>query len=141
VSGSSVVVDTNIFVSARNPDEAGYGDCRRLLDRIDSGKPRALVSAITLAEIRSGLEPAEAQAVWQALASHFLTSPNYSVEPVDVAIAERAGELRQQTKLTLPDAIVVATGQLRGATAIVTQDRELGRRQTVVRTCSPSEVG
>ena len=141
MSGPSVVVDTNIFVSARNPGEAGHGDCRRLLDRIDAGKLRALVSTVTIAEIRAGLELAEVQAVWQALVSHFLTSPNYSVEPVDVTIAERAGELRQRTKLTLPDAIIVATGQLRGATSVVTQDRELGHRQSVVRTCGPAEVG
>jgi predicted nucleic acid-binding protein len=140
MSGPNVIVDTNIFVSARNPFEAGHGTCRRLLDRIDAGKISALVSTITLAEIRSGLGPAEARAVWQALLSHFLTSSNYSIEPVDAEIAERAGELRQQTRLTLPDALIVATGQLRGAVAVVTQDHELGRRQSVLPTRDPSAV-
>ncbi len=140
MSGPSVIVDTNIFVSARNPNEASYDACRHLLDRIDAGRVRALVSTVTVAEIRAGLKPAEVRAVWQAFVSHLLTSPNYSVEAVDVEIAERAGELRQQTKLTLPDALIVATGQIREVTAVVTQDRQLGRLQSVVRTCGPSEV-
>lgn len=141
MSGPSVIVDTNIFVSARNPNEPGYDACRRLLDRIDAERVRALVSTVTVAEIRAGLDPAEARAVWQAFLSHLLTSPNYSVEAVDVEIAEAAGELRQQTKLTLPDALIVATAKVRKAIAVVTQDRQLGRSQSVVRTRDPSEVG
>lgn len=99
-----------------------------------------MVSTVTVAEVRAGLTPVEAPAVWHAFLSHLLTSPNYSVEAVDTEIAEAAGELRQQTKLTLPDAIVVATAQVRRATAVVTQDRQLGRLQSVIRTCGPSEV-
>ncbi len=140
MSGPTVVVDTNIFVSARNPDESGYDACRRLLDRVDSEAVHALVSTVTVAEIRAGLEPVEARAVWQPFLSHLLTSPNYSVEAVDVEIAEAAGELRQRTRLTLPDALIVATGKVRKAAAVVTQDRQLGRLQSVVRACGPSEV-
>ena len=140
MSGPTVIIDTNIFVTARNPSELGYDACRRLLDRVDSEAVRAMVSTVTVAEVRAGLEPVEARAVWQALLSHLLTSPNYSVEAVDVEIAEAAGELRQRTKLTLPDALIVATGKVREAAAVVTQDRQLGRLQSVVRTCGPSEV-
>lgn len=141
MSGPTVVVDTNIFLSARNPNEAGYDACRKLLNRIDAQRVRAVVSTVTVAEVRAGLEPAEARAVWQAFLSHLLTSPNYSVEAVDVEIAEEAGELRQTSKLTLPDALIVATGKVRKAAAVVTQDRQLGRLQSVIRTCGPSEVG
>ena len=141
MSGPDVVVDTNIFVSARNPTEAGYDACRHLLDRIDAGRVRALVSTVTAAEIRAGLEPAEVRAVWQAFLSHLLTSPNYSVVAVDVKIAETAGELRQHTTLSLPDALIVATAYVREAAAVVTQDRPLGHLQSMVRVCGPSEVG
>jgi predicted nucleic acid-binding protein len=100
-----------------------------------------MVSTISLAEIRAGLRPAEAQNVWQAFVSHLLTSPHYEIEPVDVAIAETAGELRERTNLTLPDALIVATGQLRGAEFVVTQDRKLGRLQTALRARAPGELG
>jgi predicted nucleic acid-binding protein len=140
VSGPSAVVDTNIFVSAWNRREAGSDACRRLLDRIDEGSVRALVSTITIAEIRAGLRPAESRSVWQAFVSHLLTSPNYHVEPVDVTIAEMAGELRESSRITLPDALIVATGRSRDADCVVTLDRELARQQNLLRARRPEEV-
>lgn len=141
MSGPSALIDTNIFVSARNRNETGYAACTRLLDLIDEGKLRAMVSTVSLAEIRAGMSPAEARNVWQAFVSHLLTSPNYRVEPVDVEIAEAAGEMRARTKLTLPDALVVATGHLRGAEYVVTQDRELSRLQTTLAARAPDQLG
>lgn len=140
MSGPRALIDTNVFVSARNRNESGHAACRRLLDRIDDGEIQAIVSTISLAEIRAGLAPAEARSIWQAFVSHLLTSPNYEVEPVDVEIAETAGELREQTKLTLPDALIVATGHLRGAAFVVTQDQQLGRLQTALGARAPAEL-
>jgi predicted nucleic acid-binding protein len=140
VSGPNALLDTNIFVSARNRGETGHLACRRLLDRVDDGQVHAIVSTITIAEIRAGLRPAEAQSVWQAFVSHILTSPNYVVEPVDRSIAEVGGELRERTKLKLPDALIVATAKLKGAEYIVTQDTRLGPAQSIAKVRSPNEV-
>ena len=141
MSGPSALIDTNIFVSARNRTEAGHVACMRLLDLIDEGKVRAMVSTVSLAEIRAGMTAAEARNVWQAFVSHLVTSTNYEVEPVDVAIAQAAGEMRARTKLTLPDALIVATGHLKGAAYVVTQDRDLGRLQTFLSARSPEQLG
>jgi predicted nucleic acid-binding protein len=141
VSGPIAVLDTNIFVSARNRTEAGHSVCRRVLDRVDDGAMRAVVSTITIAEIRAGLGPAEARAIWQAFVSHLLTSPNYEVLALDTSTAELAGELRQQSDLTLPDALIVATGKQRGADFVVTQDRNLARLQSVLEVRTPNEIG
>ena len=141
MSGPSALIDTNIFVSARNRNEAGHAACTRLLDLIDEGKIRAIVSTISLAEIRAGMTAAEARNVWQAFVSHLITSPHYEVEPVDVEISEAAGEIRAQTRLTLPDALIVATGHLKGAAYVVTQDRDLGRLQTVLSARAPGQLG
>ncbi|HUZ79702.1 MAG TPA: PIN domain-containing protein [Thermoplasmata archaeon] len=140
MSGPIVLLDTNIFVSARNRRESGHETCRRLLDRIDEGKIRAQISTVSIAEIRAGLLPAEARTMWQAFVSHLLTSPYYRVEPVDVAIAEMAGQLRSDTKLSLPDALIVATGHLKGAGFLVTQDRQLSRLETVVEVRTPQQM-
>jgi predicted nucleic acid-binding protein len=107
------------------------------MDRIDDGGLTALVSTISIAEIRAGLEPAEAKAVWQAILSHLLTSPNYRVEAIDSSIAELAGEIRERNRLSLPDALIIATGKLRGAEFVITQDRQLGRRQSVLGVRTP----
>ena len=139
MSGPSALLDTNIFVSARNPTEAGHSAPRRVLDGVDEGRFLAVVSTISIAEIRAAFGPAEARNVWQAFVSHLLTSRNYVVEPVETSIAEAAGELRERTKLTLPNVLIVATAKLRGAAFVVTQDRELGRLQSEVAVRSPQE--
>jgi predicted nucleic acid-binding protein len=139
VSAPNELLDTNIFVSARNRGEAGHLACRRLPDRVDDGQLHAIVSTITIAEKREGPRPAEAQSVWQAFVSHILTSPNYAVEPVDRSIAEVGGELRERTKLELPDALIVATAKLKGAEYIVTQDAVLGPARSIVKVRSPTD--
>jgi predicted nucleic acid-binding protein len=127
VSGPDAIVDTNIFVSARNPREAGHAACRAILEAIDSDQVQVIVSTITLAELRAGFSPEEVPAVWQPLSAHLHSSPNYVVEAVDSDIAEAAGELRRSCRLTLPDALIVATGQVRRAKCLVTQDLQIGR--------------
>jgi predicted nucleic acid-binding protein len=72
--------------------------------------------------------------------AHFLTSPNYRVETVDADIAETAGELRAVGGLTLPDAIVIATAQLRGASFVVTQDEKLRGKHLAVPVLAPDAV-
>jgi predicted nucleic acid-binding protein len=140
VSGPDVIVDTNVFVSARNRHERGFASCRSVLDRIDRGGLRAIVSTVTIAEIRAGLSSEEIPTVWRAMLTHLVTSPNYRVEPVDADIAEVAGELRASLDLTLPDALIIATGRLRGASLLVTQDRQLRRSRTNLPTKGPEEV-
>jgi predicted nucleic acid-binding protein len=104
------------------------------------GTVQALVSTLTIAEIRAGLRPQGARNVWRAFVSHLLTSPNYRVEPVDVTIAEQAGQIRESSRISLPDAPILATGRSRDADCIITLDRELGRHQKSVRVCRPEEI-
>lgn len=53
------------------------------------------------------------------------TSPNYRVASVTSDIAEIAGALRQSIRITLPDALILATGQVHRANVLVAQDRDL----------------
>jgi predicted nucleic acid-binding protein len=140
MSGPIVIVDTNVFISARNRDERGYAPCREFLDRVDRGSFRAIVSTVTIAEIRAGIRASDSAPAWKDLLTHFLTSPSYRVEPLTVEIAAAAGELRATSSLALPDAVIVATGQLSGASCLVTQDRKVARRQTVLKVRDPNEL-
>ncbi|HLN50457.1 MAG: type II toxin-antitoxin system VapC family toxin [Thermoplasmata archaeon] len=140
MTGPTVIVDTNVFVSARNRHEPGFASCRRLLDRIDQDEYRAIVSTVTVAEIRAGMVPEEVSTVWRAMLTHLLTSANYRVAPMDAEIAEAAGGLRASSRLTLPDAVIVATGQLHGAAYLVTQDQELARRQAILKVKAPDQL-
>ena len=139
MSGPDAIVDTNIFVSARNPREDGHAACRALLEAIDSDKVQAIVSTVTLAELRAGFSPEEVPTVWRPLSAHLHSSPNYVVEAVDSDIAEAAGALRHSSRLTLPHALIVATGQVRRAKCVVTQDLELRKARIGLPIKKPSE--
>ena len=139
MSGLDVLIDTNVFVSARNPHERSHRSCQELLDRIDRGELHAVISTVTIAELRAGIAPEEVPTVWKAMISHFQTSPNFQIEPVGSEIAEAAGALRAASRLTLADALVVATGQFTGVSILVTLDQELSRRQAVLTVKSPMD--
>ena len=140
MSGPDVVVDTNVFVSARNRREAAWHACRAFLDGVDRGAYRGIVSTISLAELRVGFRDAEVPSVWRPMLSHLLTSPHYAVAAVSPSIAEQAGSIRARHRITLPDAIIVATAVEYRAKFIVSEDRELGRRQPEVPVRRASDV-
>ncbi len=137
MTGIALVVDTNIFVSARNRHEAGSLACRAFLKKVDNGGFRAIVSTLTVAELRAGFSDPELPTVWRPLLSHLVTSPNYQVAPVTYSIAERAGELRARRRLALADATIVATGLELGANELVTQDFGIGQKQQELRVRPP----
>jgi predicted nucleic acid-binding protein len=140
VNGLDAIIDTNVFVSARNPHERGYAPARRLLDRIDRGELRALISTVTISELRAGFRLEEVPTVWKPMLRHFLSSENYRVESVGPEIAEKAGELRTSSRLTLPDCLIIATGHLLGVELLLTQDKELARHQNLLKVQSPLEL-
>ena len=140
MSGLDAIVDTNVFVSARNPSERGFGASRRLLDRIDRGEFRAALSTVAIAELRAGFSPEELPTVWKPMLRHFLTSANYHVESVGPEIAEEAGTLRASTRMTLPDCLIIATGHVLGVAVLVTHDKELVRSQRLLDVKTPHEL-
>jgi predicted nucleic acid-binding protein len=141
VSVARVLVDTNVFLSARSPREPGHASSRRLLDVIDDGGIAALVSVITLAdELRAGFPSAQLPALWTPFMSHLRASPGYVIAPVDEPIALAAGELREPTRLSLPDALLLATAGLRGAACVATWDQDLLRARTTVPSRRPDDI-
>jgi predicted nucleic acid-binding protein len=140
VSSVSIVVDTNVFVAARNRAEANFEACRRLLAAIDEGKFRALISVVSLAELRAGFSIDEIPALWTPFLSHLTASPNSSVEPVDREIALTAGAIRHEVGLTLPDALILATAHHRNAKGVATDDREMSRGKAYAEALSPRDL-
>jgi predicted nucleic acid-binding protein len=86
-----------------------------------AGRDALIVSVITYAELLTGA----------ALGHHagpvvrgFFRDLVDEVHPVDRAVAERAAELRAaRTSLRLPDALILATADLRKADVVITGDR------------------
>jgi predicted nucleic acid-binding protein len=107
---------------------------------VDDRRFEALVSVITLSELRARFTVAQLPALWTPFLSHLRASQSYSIEPVDEEIALAAGELRESSHLALPNALIFATALLRGAKFVATLDLELLRAKASVESKRPDEI-
>jgi predicted nucleic acid-binding protein len=94
-----------------------------VLQAVESGQVRAVVSTLTLAEVLTA--PAQA-CNRQAMVDYelYLTQfPNLRLVAFDATTARETALVRASTGLRVPDAVQVATARICKADAIVTNDR------------------
>ena len=98
-----------------------------LLAGVQAGRWSAVTSTITIMEVAVRPWQLDRPAVareYEALLSHF---PNLDVVDITRDVARRAAQLRAGYRLRPADALQVAAALLHGATAFVTNDRQLAR--------------
>jgi predicted nucleic acid-binding protein len=136
MSGPVVLLDTSIFVGAKNSDERESECCRRVLELAHQCQIRALVSAISVAEVCVGYARADDSTGRNAFLDYLRGSTRIDVVAVDLDVAEAAAGIRAQTSLRLPDALIVGSALVRGAESIVTHDREFEKVRSLIPPCS-----
>ncbi|MCL4518364.1 MAG: PIN domain-containing protein [Thaumarchaeota archaeon] len=125
VAQISAALDTNIFISVINK-ERDYANSKKILDLVDDGKLKGIVSTIVVAEISSGYEDSKEKD--EFLAS-ILGASNYEIVDVTVPIALDAGNLRLKKHLNLPDALIVASALRHGAEFLISNDNSIAKTQ------------
>jgi predicted nucleic acid-binding protein len=125
-----IALDTSVFVYQLldHPQYAPLTDL--ILRAVEKGRPQAVTTTITLAEI---LTKAEQDANLQAAVDYetYLTLfPNLTLLPVDVQLAKTAARLRAQFRCKLPDALQIAAALQMQADVFITNDRDLQKRIT-----------
>jgi predicted nucleic acid-binding protein len=123
--GATVLIDTNpiIYLLEGNPLGAVF---RTLVEAVDSGRIRALVTPITVAEVVSGPLKAGKEALAERYRRTITQNPGWSIRDIDADIAVLAARLRVRHALKLPDAIQLAVALEEGCYALVTHDRDFG---------------
>jgi predicted nucleic acid-binding protein len=122
-----VGLDTPVFIyhiegTARFAEPAGVA-----LDELASGAFAGITSVLTLMEIAVKplqLGRPEVAEEYELLLANY---PNLAVAAIDRPTARRAAELRARHRLRPADALQVAACLEQGATAFLTNDRELRR--------------
>jgi hypothetical protein len=99
---ADLLVDTDVFV-----------DHLRGARELEPRSHRVHYSVITRAELLAGTTASESV--------NILLAPFREI-PVDRGIAERAGRIRRETRIRLPDALIAATA-IEGGLALVTRNR------------------
>ncbi len=140
MSGPLVVIDSSVFVGAKNSDEREHADCVRILELAHRRRIQGLVSTISVAEVCAGYYVEGDSDGREGFLDYLRGSNRLSVVPVDLAIADVAASLRARTSLRLPDALIVASALVRRAECVVTHDREFAKARTLVAPASAKEL-
>src|ERR1035438_7589008 len=120
-----IALDTSTFIYLIEKHPVFFGTVEPIFQAIDAGVVQASTSVLTLLEVL--VKPLEANAI--ALADDFRAavsaSANLRVVAVDRSVAELAAGIRASYGYRSPDAIHLASAQLAGADAFVTNDDKL----------------
>ncbi len=125
-----IVVDANVFLNVKNKEEPFYSYSEQLLNSIDEGRNRAVLSTIIIAEICCGFYLTGESRDKDDFILHISSSQNYRVIDVNTLIADQAAYVRSTTGMKLPDAIIVATGIVGKARGVVTNDKDSFKKAT-----------
>lgn len=124
-----VLLDSSVLISYHSRLEAAHPLAKHLLNRIeDNGdRLRGYVSVVSAAELL--VRTHKTGAAEFTFMHTFLTSfPNLTPLPMDLTVATQAATIRSISGVSLPDAIVIASGLLAGCEVIITNDEKWKRR-------------
>jgi predicted nucleic acid-binding protein len=133
-----VLVDTGIFINVLN-DEPNAEFSEKLLRQIQNKKIDGLISVITLAEIFSIYYRINERATIRAKIYIESIIEKDKIVPVFNSIAELGGKIKSKYKVSLGDAIIIATAILANCDYIVSLDREI-RKVNLIEVKEPKEL-
>lgn len=121
----AVVLDSDAVVGFLDRDDALH-DAADAAIRDVIGEHRILVSAVTYAEVLTGARLGHHD---EAGVVGFFTELISAILPVDVAVADRAAELRSRFRsLRMPDALILASADTEASVElIVTGDQQIAK--------------
>ncbi len=121
-SGRPICLDSSALIAYL----ANEVHARHVAPLIEDAQVPLLISTVTLAEatIQRAMRGRD---LAQHLVEGLQRFPGLTIMVVDEAVALEAAMVRAETRLSLPDAIVIATARLRAAVATVGNDRRWQR--------------
>ncbi|MGI0102578.1 MAG: type II toxin-antitoxin system VapC family toxin [Nitrosotalea sp.] len=134
------VLDTNIFLNAKNSGEPYSTSSLQILDAVEDGAIQGMISTISLAELCTGYYLQGDKKGKDELLAHLISTKGFVIVDLDVEIADSAAQIRADTGLRLPDAIIIATGLAKDAKYVVTHDKELNKASRYIETISSTEL-
>lgn len=136
----TVLIDTNVILNAKNSNEPQSAYSVQVLDAVEGGIMQGVISTISIAELCAGYYSQDDMKGKEELLAHLISSRYFSIVELDLKIADKAADIRADTGLRLPDAVIVATGLVKGVKYIVTNDVELKKASRYLEVISPKEV-
>ncbi|MPZ86985.1 MAG: PIN domain-containing protein [Nitriliruptorales bacterium] len=124
---SPIALDTNCFIYAFEGGDTDRGAwlAERVFRSLAAGHLRAMTATLTIAELLTLAYRRGERSQAALLRSAVEGLPNLALRGLDVNIADRAAALRGASRLSLGDAVHLATAECAGAAGFLTNDRQL----------------
>lgn len=128
IPAGRLLLDTNCLVYLMGGTSSPEHEYMvKLMEMGARGDAELLTSTLSLAELLVGVARRGSRADVERAQGAFLGLPGLSPRPVDIDVARESAIVRERTGLKLFDAIIVATGVVHGADALISNDRPLVR--------------
>ncbi|MBI2448141.1 type II toxin-antitoxin system VapC family toxin [Candidatus Microgenomates bacterium] len=119
----NIGIDTMVFIYLFEENKKYADICETIFDRISHGKNVAHISNLSLFEVlagsyKKGLDPKD-------YIQLFLNMPNLKIYPTNVAILNKAAQIRAKFGIRPMDSICYANAIYGRAKVFITNDREL----------------
>jgi predicted nucleic acid-binding protein len=120
-----VAIDSNVLIYLLGDDPERAEVSAAIVDAVAAGMVEGVLATVGLAEVLVGPARQDDGALFEQTAAT-IRDLGFHIVPMDAAAAEDAAWIRGRTGLSLPDAAHLACAKLAGATAFITNDREIG---------------
>ncbi len=125
-----IALDSNVLIYLLDTVGARYNAAALLIDEIEAGRIEAVLSTVGVVEILTGPARSGEVAAFEILADE-LRSLRLEIVGLGPSIAEDAAWVRGRGQSDLGDSIHIATARAAGATAFVTNDRDIRSTNTL----------
>ncbi len=115
-------LDTNIFLNVKNKEEPFFQYSEAILNAIDEGELKAVISIISIVELCVGYYRKNELIDKDEFIAGLYSNKNYNMIEMNLKVADKAGEIKNKSNLKLPDSIITASILLEGASCLITND-------------------
>lgn len=134
-----VGLDTNVFLNVKNKEKPFFQYSNAILTTIDNSEIEAIVSIVTIAELCVGYYNTNELNEKDEFINGLYSNQNYQIVDLNLKVAEKSGEIKNATRLKLPDSIIIASCILEQASCVITNDARFDNAKDLIPILSSKE--
>ena len=134
-----ITIDTNIFINVKEQEEPFFKYSSKVLDAIEDGQLKGVISIITIAELCVGYYDINKPKEKDEYISKLYSQDNYIIVNLDRELADQSAKIRSETNLRLPDSIIVAASLNEKVSFLISNDGKFNRVKNLIKTCTSEE--
>ncbi len=134
-----ITIDTNIFINVKEEEEPFFEYSSKILDAIEDGQLKGVISIITIAELCVGYYNINKPKEKDEYISKLYSQDNYIVVNLDRGLADQSAKIRSETNLRLPDSIIVAASLHEKVSFLISNDGKFNRAEDLIKISTSEE--